>query len=218
MPVQRKLFVVAVVVVIGVAAALAFRKSPTPESETPAVATSNSAARVEPALPADKPAPVSHLTGRIDPPEQARDVRSQPSASYNDRPGFGLSTMPPAGAGYSSLPAAGGAASNSISSSASAAPGEGFSELRRHKIADGDTLSGLAVRYLGSADRYREIYELNRETLANPDLLPIGTELKIPAVGSKVSTPGSINNRPMVPVAPRASAAPATSPGAAPGG
>jgi nucleoid-associated protein YgaU len=218
MPVQRKLFVVAIVVVVGVAGALLFRKAPTPEADKPAVATGNSAAQIKPALPLEKPAPVSHLTGRIDPPEQALDVRSQPSSSFNDRAGFGLSTMPPTGAGYSTLPSSNGAASSSIASSASAAPGAGFSELRRHRIADGDTLSGLAVRYLGSADRYREIYELNREALANPDLLPIGTELKIPALGSKVSTPGSINNRPMVPVAPRASAISPAAPGAAPGG
>ncbi len=71
------------------------------------------------------------------------------------------------------------------------------------------------MRYLGSADRYREIFDLNEDILANPDLLPIGTELKIPAMGSKISTPGSINNRPMVPVAPRDGTAPAV---ASPGG
>jgi hypothetical protein len=49
-----------------------------------------------------------------------------------------------------------------------------------HKIADGDTLSNLAERYLGRADRYLEIYELNRPVLASPDLLPIGVTLKIP--------------------------------------
>ena len=49
-----------------------------------------------------------------------------------------------------------------------------------HVVADGDTLTGLAERYLGSMDRYLEIFELNRDVLANPELLPIGHALKIP--------------------------------------
>ncbi len=49
-----------------------------------------------------------------------------------------------------------------------------------HKIVDGDTLRVLAGRYLGSADRYLEIYEANRDRLPSPELLPIGVELKIP--------------------------------------
>jgi len=50
----------------------------------------------------------------------------------------------------------------------------------RHKIRDGDTLAALAQRYLGSSDRAAEIYEANRDVLRNPDLLPIGVQLKIP--------------------------------------
>ncbi|MBI3838728.1 MAG: LysM peptidoglycan-binding domain-containing protein [Planctomycetia bacterium] len=52
--------------------------------------------------------------------------------------------------------------------------------LVRHKIADGDTLSKLAATYLDHSDRYLEIFELNRDVLSSPDLLPIGRELKIP--------------------------------------
>jgi nucleoid-associated protein YgaU len=51
---------------------------------------------------------------------------------------------------------------------------------RVHKIADGDTLPALAARYLGSPDRAIEIFQANREVLSDPDLLPIGGELKIP--------------------------------------
>jgi nucleoid-associated protein YgaU len=49
-----------------------------------------------------------------------------------------------------------------------------------HKIIDGDTLPSLAERYLGSASRAMEIYEANRNVLANPQELTIGLELKIP--------------------------------------
>jgi len=52
--------------------------------------------------------------------------------------------------------------------------------VRKHKIVDGDTLRALAERYLGSPDRWLEIYEVNRELLPSPELLPIGVELKIP--------------------------------------
>jgi nucleoid-associated protein YgaU len=49
-----------------------------------------------------------------------------------------------------------------------------------HRIVDGDTLAQLANRYLGSADRWRELYDFNRDVLTNPELLPIGAELRIP--------------------------------------
>jgi nucleoid-associated protein YgaU len=51
---------------------------------------------------------------------------------------------------------------------------------RTHRIADGDSLVTLAERYLGSPDRALEIFEANRDVLSHPQLLPIGTELKIP--------------------------------------
>lgn len=51
---------------------------------------------------------------------------------------------------------------------------------RIHKVADGDTLAGLAQQYLGSASRAGEIFDANRGVLASPDVLPIGAELRIP--------------------------------------
>ncbi len=51
---------------------------------------------------------------------------------------------------------------------------------RTHKIVDGDTLAALAQRYLGSATRAREIFDANRNVLSDPELLPIGADLKIP--------------------------------------
>jgi hypothetical protein len=51
---------------------------------------------------------------------------------------------------------------------------------RTHRIADGDTLTRLAERYLHDAGRAHEIFELNREVLRDPNLLPIGTSLRIP--------------------------------------
>ncbi len=56
-----------------------------------------------------------------------------------------------------------------------------------HRIADGDTLGQLAAHYLGSADRWRELYDFNRDVLTNPELLPIGAELRIPTAPFRTS-------------------------------
>ena len=50
----------------------------------------------------------------------------------------------------------------------------------RHQIADGDTLPRIAERYLGSSDYWQALYAYNRDVLKDPDVLPIGAELRIP--------------------------------------
>ena len=70
-----------------------------------------------------------------------------------------------------------------------------------HKIVDGDTLGVLAERYLGSADRYLEIFRANRDRLTSPELLPIGVELKIPPLGQRPPRSGDrIRRRSLVPI------------------
>jgi LysM repeat protein len=56
-----------------------------------------------------------------------------------------------------------------------AAPG-----VQNYTVRAGDTLSGLAARFLGSSQRYREIFEANREVLATPNDLRVGMVLTIP--------------------------------------
>lgn len=74
---------------------------------------------------------------------------------------------------------------------------------RTHLVADGDTLTRLAERYLKDPNRAREILELNRDVLTDPDLLPIGAPLRIPGqlpqndLDGEAATSGSR----MVPVA-----------------
>jgi nucleoid-associated protein YgaU len=51
----------------------------------------------------------------------------------------------------------------------------------RHAIIDGDTLASVAEQYLGDAARAKEVFEANRDVLTDPELLPIGAVLKIPA-------------------------------------
>lgn len=51
----------------------------------------------------------------------------------------------------------------------------------RHVVQNSDTLEKLAKRYLGDEGRALEIFDLNRDVLDNPHLLPINAELRIPA-------------------------------------
>lgn len=53
-------------------------------------------------------------------------------------------------------------------------------KYRKYQLQDGDTLSQLADRFLGSGKRFMEIYEVNRTVLTSPDLLPIGATIRIP--------------------------------------
>ena len=47
-------------------------------------------------------------------------------------------------------------------------------------VGAGDTLTSIARNVLGDGSRWREIYELNRDKLDNPDLLFEGLELRMP--------------------------------------
>lgn len=57
------------------------------------------------------------------------------------------------------------------------APGK----LRHHVVRQGESLSLLATRYLGSASRWPELYYLNRSKIANHQWIYPGQVLKIPS-------------------------------------
>lgn len=52
--------------------------------------------------------------------------------------------------------------------------------VRPYVVRPGDTLSGIAARTLGDANRYADIYDANRQRLRHPDDLRIGQTLAIP--------------------------------------
>lgn len=52
--------------------------------------------------------------------------------------------------------------------------------VRYHQVRPGDTLSGIASRYLGSSRRYYEIYGANKDILDDPNDLQVGMKLVIP--------------------------------------
>jgi len=78
--------------------------------------------------------------------------------------------------------------------------------MRTHRVVDGDTLRGLARRYLGNSERFGEIFEANRDVLRDPDILPIGQKIKVPPKdgprASKSSNFGPSGSSRLVPVPP----------------
>ena len=49
-----------------------------------------------------------------------------------------------------------------------------------HTVVKGDTLSAIAKKTLGNANRYMEIFEANKPMLSNPDKIYPGQVLRIP--------------------------------------
>lgn len=64
-----------------------------------------------------------------------------------------------------------------------------------HRIVDGDSLTELSQRYLGTSERFLEIYEINRDRLASPHILPIGTEIVIPTRRDKTTDQSSVRGK-----------------------
>ena len=48
-----------------------------------------------------------------------------------------------------------------------------------HTVKSGDTLSGIAKKLLGSANRYTEIFNANKDQLSDPDKIKVGQKLVI---------------------------------------
>ena len=52
---------------------------------------------------------------------------------------------------------------------------------KTYTVDSGDNLSAIAKQELGDANRWREIYDLNKDVIGkNPDLIQPGMELKLP--------------------------------------
>ena len=51
---------------------------------------------------------------------------------------------------------------------------------RTYTVVAGDTLSMIAKRELGDATKWKQIYEANKDTIKNPDLIYPGQTFKIP--------------------------------------
>jgi len=52
---------------------------------------------------------------------------------------------------------------------------------RLYTVRSGDTLSGIAQKQLGDANRWREIFKLNGDVISDPDRISPGQVLVLPA-------------------------------------
>ena len=53
-------------------------------------------------------------------------------------------------------------------------------QSQTYVVVAGDSLSKIAKRYYGDANKWHRIYEANRDQIKNPDLIHPGQQLKIP--------------------------------------
>ncbi len=70
--------------------------------------------------------------------------------------------------------------------------------LEEHTIVRGDTLSRLAKARLGDAKRWNELFALNRDRIFDPDYLPIGITIRLPAGPSPAAALKSTHPRGVV--------------------
>lgn len=53
-------------------------------------------------------------------------------------------------------------------------------EVEYYTIEKGDTLWGIAAKFLGNGSKYPEIFEANREVIEDPDKIFVGQKIRIP--------------------------------------
>ena len=53
-------------------------------------------------------------------------------------------------------------------------------EAKTYTVQTGDTLGKIAQALYGDGGRWTEIYEANKDTIADPNVIEVGQELKIP--------------------------------------
>jgi nucleoid-associated protein YgaU len=51
---------------------------------------------------------------------------------------------------------------------------------RTYTVVKGDSLSKIAKRVYGSANQWKKIYEANKDTIKNPDLIYPGQVINLP--------------------------------------
>ena len=66
------------------------------------------------------------------------------------------------------------------SSSTAPAPAPAAPAPRTYTVAKGDTLSKIAKQHYGDANKWKKIYDANRDILKDPDRIFPGQVLKIP--------------------------------------
>ncbi len=93
--------------------------------------------------------------------DKDKDAEKKKKADFSDVVAGGSSTAPRA-----DMPAA--------------APPNVVETERTYTVVAGDTLSKIAKREYGDAAKWHRIYEANKDTIKNPDLIYPGQTFKIP--------------------------------------
>lgn len=57
---------------------------------------------------------------------------------------------------------------------------EESTDTEYYTIESGDTLWGIAAKFLGNGSKYPEIFEANREVIEDPDKIFVGQKIRIP--------------------------------------
>jgi len=187
MPVGKKLAVVASVMVAGVSVACFFRKDASrfgfwrTGPEDPFEHTVERRIVSDDAWPAGR-AVSSSVQHAVRVPPATTAAITTPAAESGSEPTFQTSHNPVGTLlePIDGIADEGDLERDDVSGPDGDYPRPGDPRGTRHTVIDGDTLTKIAVRYLGRADGVRQIFDLNRDVLRDPDLLPIGAVLKIP--------------------------------------
>lgn len=71
--------------------------------------------------------------------------------------------------------------SSSTAPSPAAAPAAGGAPtVRMYVVQGGDSLSKISKKFYGDANKWKQIFEANRDVVKNPDLIQPGWRLRIP--------------------------------------
>jgi uncharacterized membrane protein/LysM repeat protein len=109
-------------------------------------------------------------------------VPEEPAGTGSDDGAVAPGAVDPAPGAVDPAPSSDGDVSSTPSEPAGPTPTPlvGTPVFQVHVVRPGETLSGLARALLGSADRYPELFDLNRDRLTDPNLLPVGAILRLP--------------------------------------
>ncbi len=60
--------------------------------------------------------------------------------------------------------------------------GASSTATRTYVVVSGDSLSKIAKREYGDANKWKQLYEANRDTIKDPNLIYPGQKLKLPSL------------------------------------
>jgi nucleoid-associated protein YgaU len=106
-------------------------------------------------------------------------LRGKDGDDGHDRPRADFSDVGGNAAPRSAAPS--GAFSDVNASSSSASASAPVERERSYTVVAGDSLSKIAKREYGDAAQWHRIYEANKSTISNPDLIQPGQVLTLPA-------------------------------------